>query len=226
MHTLQKFTEKIWTCTADFKMYGVEIGTRMTVVDLDGCGTLFVHSPVKLNDGLKREIDSLGKVAYVVAPNRWHHLFLSDFKLAYPSAKFYCAPGLETKRADFKFDGVITKEMNLPWNPNLHHKSVEGVPIFNEIVFFHPRSKTLILTDLALHICESPSFLSRAVFKMLGTYGKFGWTKLEKALFVRNRSAFLASVEDILLWDIEKILVTHGSPLVVNAKQRLKEAFL
>lgn len=207
-------------------MYGIELGVRMTIVDLDGQGTLFIHSPIKLTEELKKEIDALGKVTYVVAPNKWHHLFIGDFKLAYPSAKFYCAPGLEKKRADFKFDGVINKEQTYPWNPHLEHKLVDGVPIFNEVVFFHSPSKTLILTDLAIHICDSQSLITRIIFKMIGAYGKFGWANLEKLIYVRNKAAFKVSIERILHWDIEKVLLTHGKPLSSNGKQRLKEAFL
>lgn len=223
---LTPFADNIWICSADLKMYGVELGARMTVVDLDGRGTLFVHSPVKLTAALKREIDSRGRVVCVVAPNRWHHLFVGDFKLAYPSAMFYCAPGLEQKRPDFKFDGVIGLEQIYLWNDTLEHKLVEGVPIFNEVVFFHPRTKTLILTDLAIHICESRSFLTKVVFKILGTYGKFGWAWFEKILYIRNRRAFRFSIENILNWEIEKVLLTHGAPLVSDGKRRLREAFL
>lgn len=223
---LKPFADRIWTCSSELKMFGVELGTRMTIVDLDGRGTLFVHSPIRLTEELKKQIETLGKVFYVVAPNRWHHLFVGDFKAAYPSALFFCAPGLEKKRDDFKFDGIISKEQNFPWNPNLEHKPVEGVPIFNEVVFFHPQSQTLIVTDLAIHICDSHSRLTRAVLKMIGAYGKFGWAKVEKMIYVRNKSAFKASIENILGWNIERILLTHDQPLTSNGRQRLKEAFL
>jgi hypothetical protein len=226
MHTLQAFTAGIWTCSSDLKMYGLELGTRMTIVDLDGQGTLFVHSPIRPSQNLQADIDALGKVTYVVAPNRWHHLFVGDFKSAYPSAKFYCAPGLQKKRKDFDFDAVIDERQNLPWNPSLEHKLVKGVPIFNEVVFYHSPSKTLIVTDLAIHICESRSLLTTAVFKLLGAYGKFGWAKIEKWLYVRDMAAFKASIEDILRWDIEKVLLTHGEPLTEDGGQRLRDAFL
>ncbi len=226
MHTLKPFTDKIWTCSSDLKMFGVELGTRMTIVDLDGTGTLLVHSPIRLTEELKSGIDALGKVTYVIAPNKWHHLFVGDFKASYPLAQFYCAPGLEKKRKDFKFDAVISKEQNFPWNPSLEHKLVQGVPIFNEVVFFHPLSKTLILTDLALHICKSPSLLTRTVLKLIGNYGLFGWAKIEKKIYVRNKTDFKTSIENILNWDIEKILLTHGTLVTENGKQRLRDAFL
>lgn len=222
---LKAFADKIWTCETNLKLYGVELGTRMTVVDIDSKGSLFVHSPIRLSSKLKNEIDAIGTVKYVIAPNKWHHLFIGDFKSEYPASKFYCAPGLESKRADFQFDGVINNEQKYPWNQSLEHKLVFGTPIFNEVVFFHSQTKTLILTDLAIHICESESFASRCILKLLGSYGKFGWSKIEKILYVRNRTDFKNSIENILQWDIEKILLTHGEPIKSGGKQKLKEAF-
>lgn len=198
----------------------------MTVVDIDGRGSLLVHSPIKLSPELKSEIDSLGSVKYVIAPNRWHHLFISNFKSAYPDAKFYCAPGLEVKRKDFRFDGVVDADQKFPWNPYLEHKLVKGVPFFNEVVFYHSPSKTLILTDLAVHICESQSLLTRIVLRTIGSYKKFGWAKLEKLLYIKNKSAFQKSIEDILQWPVEKIVLTHGEPILSDGGTRLKDAFL
>lgn len=223
---LTPFAKNIWTYQADFQLYGVELGARMTIIDLDGQGTLWVHSPVKMTPALKGAIDALGQVKYVVAPNKWHHLFIGDFKEAYPLAQFYCAPGLEKKRSDFQFNGVIGAEQNCPWNKYLEHKFISGAPIFNEVVFFHPPTHTLVLTDLALHICESSSFLTRVVLRGLGSYGKFGWSAMEKILYIRDRSKFRNSIENVLLWDIEKILLTHGQPLQSGGRQRLREVFL
>jgi hypothetical protein len=223
---LTPFANRIWTYEADFKVFGLELGGRMTVVDIDRKGSLLIHSPVRLSDELKKDIDALGEVRVVVAPNKWHHLFVGDFKTQYPSAKFYCAPGLEKKRSDFKFDGVISAAQTFPWNQTLEHKLVEGTPLFNEVVFFLPEEKTLIITDLAIHICESQSLITRVVLKMIGAYGKFGWTKPEKKLFIRDKAAFKASLESILRWNFEKIALTHGTPVLADGQKRLREAFL
>jgi len=51
------------------RAFGIEIGTRMTVVRLAD-GTLFVHSPVALDRATRLALDALGPVRHVVAPNR------------------------------------------------------------------------------------------------------------------------------------------------------------
>lgn len=221
---MSKFAENTWTFEQDLKFVGLEIGARMTIVDLGG-GKLFVHSPIRLTETLKSEIRKLGQVTYVVAPNRVHHLFIADFKAEFPEAKFYCAPGLQTKRKDFWFDGIISDEQKFPWNPVLQHLCVKGAPFYNEVVFFDSRSKTLIVTDLAVHIHKSKSLVTQVVFKAMSTIGRFGWNPIEKFLFIWNKKAFYKSIDGILQWDFERVILAHGESVTANGRQMFKEAF-
>lgn len=221
---MQSFTDAIWITDQSQRVYGLELGARMTVVDL-GDGELLVHSPIRLNSGILDSLRNLGAVRYVVAPNKWHHLYLGDFRQAFPSAKFFCSPGLEKKREDFRFDGVIDKSQSYPWNPTLEHILVGGVPMYNEVVLFHPRSRTLILTDFAVHICESKSLRTKLWLRLLGSYGKFGWSSLEKKMFIRDKEVFKKTVDAILEWDFDRIIVSHGTPVESDGKLLLRQAF-
>lgn len=223
---LVKIAESLWVEEQPLSVFGIELGMRMTVVDVDGQGTLFVHSPNRLTEESRRAIEAIGRVAYVVSPNKWHHLFIEDFRRAFPEARFFCAPGLETKRPDFRFDGVINEEQNYPWNPALAHASIGGVPMYNEVVFFHPASRTLVLTDLAVHICESPSLYTRFWLRLLGSYGKFGWSRAEKFLFIKDRDAFQRTMVRVMAWDFDRIVLSHGKLIASGGKERMRRAFL
>ncbi len=222
---LHQFAEGIWTCDSEMKMFGIEVGTRMTIIDIDGRGNLFVHSPIRLNQNIKEELQKIGEVKYVVAPNKWHHLFIQNFKNEYPNAQFYCAPGLEVKKSDFLFNAVIKPGQNFPWNKRLQHLIIDGCPEFNEVVFFDAQTKSLLVTDLALHICESDSWLTRFAFSLMGSYKKFGWSKFEKLLFIRNKKEFHSSIEQVLKFDFEQVLLTHGTPVTSGGKDYLRAAF-
>jgi hypothetical protein len=65
---LTAFAEHIWTAARPARFWGVETGSRMTVVRLAG-GGLFVHSPVALDPATRRAVDALGPVRAVVAPS-------------------------------------------------------------------------------------------------------------------------------------------------------------
>lgn len=90
----------------------------MTVIQLAN-GDLWIHSPEKLNEELKEEIDKLGKVAHLISPNKLHHLFLPEWLAAYPYAKCYASPGLVQKRPDIKFTKELSNSPEQHWQMKL-----------------------------------------------------------------------------------------------------------
>src|SRR3954468_14616949 len=115
---LTPFASEIWVEAREAKFLGVETGTRMTVVRLDG-GGLFVHSPVALDDALRRAVDALGEVRAVVAPSIFHHLHVGGWMRAYPKALFGACPGLEWKRPDLAFSCVLADHPYDVWERDL-----------------------------------------------------------------------------------------------------------
>ena len=99
---LYELSKNIWIAERPQRFYGIEVGTRMTVIRLAD-GSLLLHSPVSLDHGLRRELDSIGRVRFTVAPNRVHHLHAGEVAEAYPEARLWVAPGLERKRPDLVF---------------------------------------------------------------------------------------------------------------------------
>lgn len=80
--------DRIWYQDGQFSQLGIAVGSRMTIIKLAD-EKLFIHSPIQLTTQLQLELSKLGHVAMVVTPNLNHHLFLSEWWLAYPSAYFY-----------------------------------------------------------------------------------------------------------------------------------------
>jgi hypothetical protein len=201
---------------------GLEVGMRMSVVRLGG-GELLLYSPVRLDPGLRAELDALGKVRFVVAPNRFHHLFAGEAAAAYPDAELYGAPGLDRKRADLDFRGMLGDEAPPGWAGQLEQCFVGGFPLINEVVLFHPPSRTLLVCDLAFHVGpEQP--LSTRLFLRLGGVRGFGPTYLER-LLARDRAAARRSFERILAWDFERVVVAHGGVLESGGREALRAAY-
>ncbi len=71
----------------------------MTVVRLS-CGSLWVHSPIKLESALQKQIAALGAVKFLIAPNQLHHLFLKDWQQSYPDAQLFGTRRVQSKRKD------------------------------------------------------------------------------------------------------------------------------
>ena len=189
---MKQLHSDLWISDSPLRFIGLEVGARMTVVRLPG-GKLLLHSPIAATADLVRDVKALGPVAYLVAPNRLHHLFVGDWQRACPDASTYVAPGLDTKRADLVITGVLAEEPEPGWMGSVDQVLLGGFPFANEVVFFHRPSATLIATDLAFNIGPGSPPLTRLAFRLGGAYGRLSPTLLERIL-VRDRSAFRQSL--------------------------------
>ena len=183
----------------------------MTVMRLAD-GRVLLHSPVELDPELRRQLDTLGPVSFVVAPNRVHHLYAGDVVQHYPGARLWVAPGLERKRPDLVFEAVLTDEAPAEWRGQVDQVFFRGRPYENEVVFFHRPSRTLILCDLAFNFGPRAAWPTRLLMKLMRSYGRLGPSTLDPWL-IRDRHAARASLERILAWDFDRIIVAHGDVL-------------
>ena len=216
---MQQLHPNLWVTDAPLRFLGLEVGARMTVVRLPN-EKLLLHSPIAATADLVREVKALGSVAYLIAPNRLHHLYIGEWKRACPDASIYVAPGLETKRSDLAIEAVLTNDPEPAWKEAMDQILLDGFPFSNEVVFFHRASATLIATDLAFNVgAASPPFTRMAV-RFGGTYGELAPTLLER-LLVRDRVAFRRSFERILEWPFGRVVVAHGEVSETGGREEL-----
>ena len=71
MPSLRQLAKDLWVAERPQRFYGLEVGTRMTVMRLVD-GSLLLHSPIALDAALRRELDALGPPTVGVAdPPPW-----------------------------------------------------------------------------------------------------------------------------------------------------------
>ena len=221
---LQELAENIWVAAAPQRFLGLQIGTRMTIVRYNG-GKLFLHSPVPLTQELRQSLSVLGEVRALVAPNRYHHLHVKTYIEEYPQALVYAAPGLPEKRKDLRFHHVLSEESPEAWEGNLVQTLVRGMPALNEVAFFHPASRTLLLTDLCFNYPPTESSWLRLYRRWIQDYeAKFTMARVIK-LMVRDRRALRSSCDRILRWDFDRVTLTHGEILESGGKEAFRNAF-
>ena len=213
----------LWVADGNFKAFGISLGARMTVVRLPD-QSLFGHSPSRLDDGLRAALDAAGPVRHLVAPNTCHHLFLGDYRDAYPDARLYGAPGVAAKRSDIAFDEVLSDEVPGALAEVFDQAVLHGMPRFNEVLFCHRPTRSLLVTDCAFNIFESPSLFTRLFFKGMGVYGRFGPSRLFRST-IKDHAALRASLDRVLLWNFDRVIVTHGIVLHSHGKRLLREAY-
>ena len=220
---MQQLHPDLWITDSPLRFLGLEVGARMTIVRLPD-GKLLLHSPIAATADLIREVKSLGPVAYIVAPNLFHHLFVGEWQRACPGASVHVCPGLDAKRDDLTIAGVLTDEPEVGWRDVIDQVLLRGFPFANEVVFFHRPSATLIVSDLAFNIGPNSPPLTRLIFRLGGGYGRLSPTLLER-LLVKDRPAFRRSVERILEWPFERVVVAHGEVSEKGGREELVRGY-
>jgi hypothetical protein len=221
---LQHVDEGLWVAHRPLRFLGAEVGTRMTVVRLRD-GSLFVHSPVLLDQPTKTDLDGLGPVRFVIAPNRFHHLFLAEYTRAYPEAKFFAAPGLSSKRKDLRFDAILDDVPPAEWNGQIDQVVFREFPPLNEVVFFHRELRSLIVTDLLFNVRTSESAYTRFLMRLDGGLGRVAVARSFRWLIKRRRAQARLTVDKILSWDFDRLIVTHGEVVASGAKEMVRAAW-
>jgi hypothetical protein len=219
----------IWSATQPLRAFGIEVGSRMTVIRLSD-RSLVLISPIALDETLVDEITQLGSVSHIIAPNLFHHLFLDVAKQYFPNAKLFGVPGLPEKRLDLSFDRLLdcpghlgSALVYLPfrgfqaWRPN-------GTQIYNEVVFYHHPSSSLIVTDIAANFSSMAPQMTRLSAKILGSYNRLSPSRLEK-WGTQNKADVEASVRKVLEWSFERVIPGHGEIVESNGREMFKMGY-
>jgi hypothetical protein len=227
---LREIDTNLWVAEQPLKYLGLSVGTRMTIIRLLN-GDLVLISPIKIDDRTQQQLDKIGTVSHIIAPNLYHYLFAEECKTLYPNATFWAVPGLDIKQPKLTSDRIINNDRGsleneieyLPFD-GFRTLSLKGFDPLNEWVFFHPATRTLILTDTAYHFDDSFPPLTQFTTKVIGGYKKLSPSLLEK-IATRDRDAVKESVIKVLSWDFERVIMAHGSIVEQNGKQKFKESY-
>ncbi len=227
MHGLRTIEDGLWVVDSPFSVGPIALGARTSILRL-GDGGLLLISPSKMEDALRNEVAALGPIRALAAPNLYHHLFLGQASRAWPQAQVLMPPGLQEKLRkagrEVRKDAVLGEAQPEVLHGAVDTIRIEGVPKLEEIAFLHRPTRTLVLTDVAFNIHSAPNFTSRAFFGLYGAWKKFGPT-LSARMMIKDRKAARASLDRILAWDFDRVIVAHGDVLETGGKDRLREAF-
>lgn len=223
MAQLRQLAPDLWIAERSQRFFGLEVGARMTVIRLAN-GRLLLHSPLPLDAPLRAELDRIGAVSYAVAPSRVHHLYAGDVAKSYPAARLWIAPGLQLKRPDLRYEAILGDDAPEEWRGEVEQTFFRGRPFENEVAFYHPASRTMITCDLAFNFRERTPTTTRLFMSLVRSYGYFGPTKLDP-LLIRDRKKARASLERILAWDFDRVIVSHGDVLEHDGNALLRQGY-
>ena len=219
---LERVHDDVWIQAAPQTMYGLRLGTRMTVVRLPG-GELWVHSPIPLDEALRDELRELGPVAHVVAPNLYHHLHVGPLAAAFAGARVHAPPGLRRKRTDLRSDADLGDGAS--FGGVLTGFAIAGTWL-EEVVFHHRPSNLLICADLLQNFTRPcPHLLTRAYLKLGGVDQRPGVEWFLRVMF-RDRARARAGVDAVLATGFDGIVLAHGEPIAAGGREVLAASYV
>ncbi|KLV04671.1 hypothetical protein ABT56_14165 [Photobacterium aquae] len=224
---MQMISENLVTYDGESVSFmGLPFSTRMTVAKLED-GTLWVHSPIRLTETLKAQVDAVGEVRYLIAPNHLHHLFLQEWQQAYPNAISYGTKEVINKREGLHFGGELVSGGDYPWKGELESLLFTGSPLMEECVFFHHPSRTLIVTDLIENFPPSDfTRLQRFAAKLTGILAPNGKMPIDwRMSFLFHRKEARAHAQRIMAWQPQRIIMAHGECVDTGAMVFLTRSF-
>jgi hypothetical protein len=223
---LQQLGPEIWVADGPVTSFrGFPYPTRMAVIRLSD-GDLFVWSPVALSESLRVSIDALGPIRHLVSPNSLHHLFLGEWRSAYPAARLHASPGLRRKRKDLTFDAELGDAPEPAWAIDVDQVVLHGSFALTEVVFFHRGSHTALFADL---IQNFPRDWFKGWRGVVARFGGIiapnpGAPRDWRASFL-NRRAARAALDQVLAWPIEQVVIAHGELPTADGAAFVRRAF-
>ena len=217
---LEMLADGVHVVSAPLSFFGMRLGTRMTVLRLSD-GTVLLHSPVRVDDETKAAIDRIGPVAFIVAPNLFHHLYVADALARWPGARVVAPAALRTKRKDLRIDLHLDDPPPDAWRDDLAVFPILG-SMLRETVLLHRPTRTLVTSDFIENFTTMDHAPTRAYLKLGGIYGKPGWHRALRFAY-RDRAAARSSIERILAEPIDRVLIAHGQPILDRPKETVRE---
>ncbi len=218
---LRALAPDLWVKEYPQTLFGVRIGARMTLIRLED-GALWMHSAVPLDEATQAQIDQIGPVQHVVAPNLFHHLYAQAALKRWPGSTLYAAPGLSEK-IDLPSHVPLSETPPAGWRRQIDQTVFGGMPKVNELVFFHRASKTLIVTDLIFHLRDIDHWWSRTFLRMNDAYDRFGLSRYLRSM-IKDKTAARASADRILTWDFDRVILSHGEILETGGRDAVAAA--
>lgn len=193
---------------------GLRLGARSTLIETDR--GLWVHSP----GPLANHLDGLPEPTVFIAPNSMHYLYLAENVARFPEAQAFAPPELLSKVPTLPARTLTTSS-----SPQIQSVALGGLGRLGEWVFYHQPSRTLVVTDLVFHLREVNDLWTRLVMHCNGAYGRVASSRLFRAFFVKSRQQLRASLQGVLDWDFQRLIMAHGQVVENGGKDALSQAF-
>lgn len=168
------------------------------------------------------QLQSLGKVTDIVAPSFLHAGGVPQAVKIYPQARLWGPPGLEQHKPQVAWTHALTEE-SWEYADQLPAIPLEGMSSVHEVLFVHKASRSLIVSDFCFNLIGAHGIGAWLILHLFGTYQRFAVSKFFMK-YIKDKAAFERSLERVLTYNFDKIIVGHGEIVASDAPTRLRAA--
>jgi hypothetical protein len=216
---MQAIAENLWIKSYPLSMLGGHQGRVVTVIRL-AKGELIIHSTGPFTRADITEISALGNPAWMTDVMLRHDTFAKQGRAAFPGIPYLVPEGFaEIAHVDCK----LLLPAPTAWVNEIKVLLIEGMPKVNEHVFLHIPSRTLIVADLVFNFQPSSGWTSFMRRTLMGVKSSPDAARLYP-LQVKDKAAYDQSIDELLTWDFDRIIVGHNTVVESNGKEGLRHA--
>jgi hypothetical protein len=217
---MKKLAENLWVLPYSLRLFGGDLKRAVTIIRLRS-DDLVIHSTGPFTPGDVDGISRLGKPGWLLDVMLQHDTFARQGRQAFPDIP-YLAPDGFAEAVGFPTESLIPAPST--WGEELKVLRLDGNPSMQEHVVFHPLSRTLIVADLLFNFGpDTPGWTRFLLLAAVGAKHHPGMSRRFR-MSIKDKAAFQRSVETLLTWDFDRIIVGHGEILETDGKRLLEEA--
>ena len=215
--------DSIWVKHVPFSVLGAPLGKTTTVMRLKD-GDLVIHSAAPLEAEDVAAVYELGRPRWLMEGSRMHDTFALSMRALFPEATYLLPPRFPLSvEALAPAEKLKAKALPESWRGEVEVERIGGVPAVEEHAVWHRPSGTVILSDLVFNLTLAPGERVPFFLRWVSGIKEFPATSRLVKLATKDKQAVARSIDRILAWDFERVVVGHGEIMAVNAKDLLKE---
>jgi hypothetical protein len=217
---MKELAQNLWVMPYSLRLLGADFGRMVSVVRLHS-GELVIHSAGPFTPEDVASIQRLGKPGWLLEAMIWHDTFARQGREAFPNIPFLAPEGF-SELVGFPTEPLVPAPA--AWGNELEVLRLEGIPRIREHVVFHRPSGTLIVADLLFNFGPETSPWTRFLaLCAVGSKHRPGMSRPFR-MMIGDKAAFQRSMETLMRWEFDRIVVGHREIIESDGKRLLSGA--
>ncbi len=217
---MKALADNLWILVYPLPLLGADLKRVVTILRLRS-GDLVIHSTGPFTPDDAAAIRAVGRPGWLLDTMLRHDTFARLGRESFPGIP-YLAPAGFSEQAGLPVGALVPAPAE--WGDEVAVLRLDGVPSMEEHVVFHRPSRTLIVADLFFNFGpEAPGWTRFLMRLAVGAKHDPGMARSMR-LTVKDKPALKRSLNAMMAWDFDRIIVGHGDVVETEGKRKAAEA--